>query len=334
MSGHYDAIIHHIDDLYKSIEYEEVEGIRMYSGIEEKTSQMFSGYLSDHKPAGNLTRLKPSTLAANGMFSGVQFEEQEEIETIYLGPEDDQRILRIGCNYGVVENKYSKYAVEKPAEKKSNRGRKPKEKVSKRKVQGSGKYFASQLSFEIYSKSQGKVYNIKLFRNGKVEVPGVCRPDMHDLIEPIKVLENYLHTAFGLPEIRIVYFMSVMRNYKCCITDSNKLIELKMTHEILKKIKKSDNEPGIAEIQNNDERYHGIIVKFVRPISIKPTKKTTVKLLKSGKVNFDGGNSPLEVEQLHRWLDLLITENPQMLYDIRTVQKVSDDDYESLYDSS
>jgi len=333
MSGHYDEIIKNINAQYRGIKYDVIEGIRIYSGIEEGTEKQFYKYLKKHEAKNNITQIKPSTLAANGMFAGVRFDEREEIDALTLTETDDPRIVKIGCNYGVIENRFSKYAIPKVTEKKSNRGRKPKEKIIRRKMQGTGKYFASQLSFEIYSTEQKKIYNIKLFRNGKVEIPGVCRPDMLDLIEPIKVLENYIQEAFGLPEIQIVYFISVMRNYKCCITDKNKLIELRKTYDVLDTIKKGKNDPRIAEIQNNDERYHGIIVKFVRPIIIKPTKKTTVKILKSGKINFDGGNSELEVRQLHRWLDCVFSEYTDILFDIRTTQTISSDDYESLYDS-
>ena len=39
-----------------------------------------------------------------------------------------------------------------------------------------------------------------------------------------------------------------------------------------------------------------------------PIKKTTVKLLKKGKINFDGANSEYEVQELYYWLEYIYTK--------------------------
>ena len=49
-------------------------------------------------------------------------------------------------------------------------------------------------------------------------------------------------------------------------------------------------------------------------------KKTTVKLLKKGKINFDGGNSEYEIEELYYWLQLIYINNPNIIVDIDKIK--------------
>ena len=93
---------------------------------------------------------------------------------------------------------------------------------------------------------------------------------------------------------------------------------------------------NIAEIQNNCERYFGIKIKFYRPVPWKLDKKTTIKILRSGKINFDGGNSEIEIKELYYWLQWIIIKNyKDVIYTNETpnVGSESDTDYSSLYDS-
>ena len=96
------------------------------------------------------------------------------------------------------------------------------------------------------------------------------------------------------------------------------------------------NPMNIAEITSNTDRCFCLIIKFYRPSFNDMTKKTTVKLLKKGKINFDGGNSEQEVEELYYWLENLYIENKaEIMFDINLIQNVSqsdDDDVKSIYD--
>jgi hypothetical protein len=49
-------------------------------------------------------------------------------------------------------------------------------------------------------------------------------------------------------------------------------------------------------------------------------KKTTVKLLKKGKINFDGGNSEFEIEELYYWLQLIYINNPSIIVDVEKIK--------------
>ena len=322
------------------------------------------------------TPLISSTITVKGMFSNILFNEEDLITK--LEQLNGGYILKICCNYGEIINKNPNYVYPEPKIRLSNRGRKPKiKKKSKRKLQGTGKYFSSQITFEIYNSDNNKIYKIKLFRNGGFQIPGVANPDISDLIKPINILKNYLLKYFG-KDIKVEYLISVMRNYICKLKNDKYLIRLNEFENILKNNKKNniktnkmykyindnktniyetlnidlkvieyikdyigevDNKIQLAEIQNNCERYFGLILKFNRPVYWKTNKKTTIKILKSGKINIDGSNSIKESIELYLWLiNLFNSYKDKIIHDsTEEILLDSDTDYSigsgySIYD--
>lgn len=321
------------------------------------------------------TPLVSSTLTIKGAFSNIMFNEQEIINT--LEKPNGGNILKICCNYGEIINENPNYKYPETKKRVSNRGRKPKVRIqSKRKLQGSGKYFSSQITFEIYNDDNDKIYKIKLFRNGGFQIPGGRCPYMTDLIKPIKILQEYLISQFLDADIKVVYLISVMRNYICKLINPHLLIKLNELECILKENKnqnnvinpifdflgnykeqlnnkynvqdntmdyikdyigKYNNEIQITEIQNNCERYFGLIVKFCRPIPWKINKRTTIKILKSGKINIDGSNSIEESIELYLWLiEIFMLYKSKVLHNINDIE-YTDSDYSigsgcSIYD--
>jgi hypothetical protein len=373
----------YINELYENkhdmLNYEIFDGIKIYTGTTEYSKRQLDSrinrYQQDLKTNKILTELLPSTLTAKGTFNNVSFNEEDIIEM--LTKPVGGYILSIGCNYGVIINPSPDYTSPPKKIRTSKRGRKPKNKPkSKRKLQGSGKYFSSQITFEIYNASNKKIYKIKLFRNGGFQVPGVNKPDMSDLIAPIIILRNYLRDEFMDETIDVQYFISVMRNYICKIANSNVLIRLNELETLLKNFKEADstididelcsefdttmleeikkymgsennNTIGIAEIQNNCERYFGLILKFHRPVPWKMNKRTTIKVLRSGKINIDGGNSIEEGLELYYWIEDLFTKyKSTILYDkgdddensdaysVGSAVSIYDDDIEENSDNS
>jgi hypothetical protein len=255
--------------------------------------------------------------------------------------------------------------------KESNRGRKPKEKKkNKRKIQGTGKYFSSQITFEVFNKNNSKIYKIKIFRNGNFQIPGVKTPDMTDLLEPLTCLKKYFNHIID-EDVNISYILSVMRNYTCRVKNIDLTILLDNLEEVFNLEKNSELDTNyniyynlcrkyvnnkfakniiyyldtssidtICEINNNCERYPGLLIKFNKPTPNKENKKLTIKILSSGKINFDGGNSELEVIELYYWLQYIfgkywddIIFDPEKYYHIDNFE--SDDSasgYESIYD--
>jgi hypothetical protein len=174
-------------------------------------------------------------------------------------------------------------------------------------------------------------------------------------------LKTYLETQFQR-SIEVTNFFAVMRNYKCRLVDENSLVNLEKLEKIIEIEKHNSydvlfnsllqhytdkqtktikdmitnyNPMGIAEVTYNTDRCLCLIIKFYRPNKKNPTKKTTVKLLKKGKINFDGGNSEQEIEDLYYWFMYLyikyhkeIIVNPQRIDEM----SLSDCSIESIYD--
>ena len=372
------------------------DGIEIYDGTTEESRVLYKEkiqYFQD-KIKGKerlFNKLQPSTLTARGEMTDIIFNEKDLISN--LTPLDESSsILKIGCNYGELVN--PKF-MPKVIPKKTGRGRKPKEKSqTRRKLQGNGKYFSSQITFiienineekkeseskeseskEIESKTLindiklneyhlNKPFKIKLFRNGVIQVPGIRTSSMLDLVTPVDALRKYLEVNFKHP-IKVRKFIAVMRNYKTSLLNKNYHVNLVKLEELILKEKNDQrnkkfiqymtdfmddthkskineltenyNPMNIAEITYNTDRCFCLIIKFYRPSLGDQTKKTTVKLLKKGKINFDGGNSEQEVEELYTWLeDLYIKYKDEIIFDVNMIQNVdqdSADDNISVYD--
>lgn len=354
---------------YDRLNYNLIDGIKIYTGTTTFSSNIIKKNIDCYKnkilsSQKIFSKLVPSTLTVKGKFTNICFNEEDIID--YLSQPSGGYILKICCNYGVIINESPNYTPPPARTRTSNRGRKPKiKKKTKRKLQGSGKYFSSQITFEIYNKQTNKVYKIKLFRNGGFQVPGVTMPDMSDLILPIKILRDYLREEFIDDNIDVMYFISVMRNYICRISNTNILVRLNELETLFKHQKevsinnslydlvpklnfiKSDdikeyignknNKIGLAEIQNNCERYFGLILKFYRPVIWKMNKRTTIKVLRSGKINIDGSNNIQEAYELYHWLEsIFVMHSTSILYDT-SIEPTLSSDYDvgsgsSVYD--
>jgi hypothetical protein len=257
------------------------------------------------------------------------------------------------------------------------------QKYSRRKILGCGKYFSSQITFEIFGSSSQKIYKIKIFRNGNFQAPGIKNKEMLDIIDPLISLINYLKEQFET-DINIAYIISVMRNYLSNVITKPFISKLKDhngkdkiigTHIFLDRLdikcrqEKNSNyiTPNealqiynilskifnnkiaciiydfcnfttikIAGITNNSEKSGGLLLKFDRPIPEKPNKKMTVKITSTGKINFDGCNSEIEVQELYYWLHNIFRRHyNEIIFNPENINYyISDDDeYDSLYDN-
>jgi hypothetical protein len=251
--------------------------------------------------------LQPSTLTAQGKLefskeSGLklEFHEKNLIDTINIS----QRIARILCNYGEVNN--PNY-VEKKKKKQTNRGRKPKIKNRiNRKNQGNGKYFNSQITFWIASQDEDKpekYYKIKLFRNGTIEIPGGLKPDMSDVRSAVEVVCDAVAECF-VEDVQITKLYPIMRNYKFSLMDENNRVNIAKLYNIFTELKEMQDDlvKNITEIKYNIERYPGLIIKFATPIPRNEQKQTTIKMFHSGKVNIDGANTPECAHYYYQWI--------------------------------
>jgi hypothetical protein len=346
--------------------YREIDGIKIYDGITAKKMHEYKNridYLISKKKENMFTPLQPSTLTASGRLSNILIMEEDFIKH---APMPTGSILKICCNFGKKINPDYKSPVRA---KTSQRGRKPKNKLpKKRRVQGSGEYFNSQVTFYIRVPDKNE-YLIKLFRNGTFQVPGVQNPAMTDLVQPVLILRDYLRSTFDRNDINVIDFRALMRNYKCRIINAAKYrIYVDKLEQFINMEKYSDrnrefvdrfckhltdddiskdmrefignyNPMNMAEITYNIDRSGSLVPKFYRPTKIDANKKITVKLLKKGKINFDGGISQEEIEELYHWFEYIYEKyKKEIMCDIETIKDHEDSDeetykeYESIYD--
>lgn len=294
-------------------EFITVQDIRIYTGLTTKTRIAMQQNIDRYRAAiaeraimcpeiPRLSELCSSTITAQGCISNIAFNEEELIKRI---PAPTGNILFIGCNFGELVNEEFKASV---MGKVMATARRPKPKLKpKRIMKGSGKYFGSQMTFDIRNAENQHTYKIKLFRTGVFQVPHVRSPDMHDLCGPITTLLEYLRPIFGA-DITVTDFKAVMRNYKSELRSPQLFVDLQQMNRVLHELKDLDGFPmlelqglrlGIAEITYNVDRHASLLVKFNRPTAQDSTKQTTIKLIKSGKINFDGGSNRMEIEELY-----------------------------------
>jgi flagellar basal body rod protein FlgF len=173
----------------------------------------------NYKTIGTMPSVNLITIC--GRFSNLLFKEEEMIK--YLKPTAE--IPMICCNFGEVKFENFEYSTEKP--KKSNRGRKKKPKPEKkRKVQGNGKYFQSQISFIIpyilprelletkkfkdlipagttindQPIAAPKPFKLKVFRTGVITLADVKQQTLEIAIEKLKLVAEIFNTAIKRAE--------------------------------------------------------------------------------------------------------------------------------------
>ena len=114
-----------------------------------------------------LALVRPSTITVGGRFTGVILDDRTDVPKFRA----EKPILLIGSNFAkqIAEG----YTLPTAEVKTSNRGRKPKVKDRKKRCQGNGKYFNSQISFFVahpHPKNAAKIYKCKIFRNGVFQI--------------------------------------------------------------------------------------------------------------------------------------------------------------------
>jgi hypothetical protein len=192
----------------------------VFGSQEDRQKKLLEYQAEDHL----FSEIRNSTSCVDGNLDGVEFHEEDMTQLLdpNLAIHGCERVVVVDSNYGkYVRDGYAGVGIKKI---KSNRGRKPKQKEKTgRKVQGNGSKFNSCIQFTILGTVPGeeqrqKEYKIKVFRNGKFQIPGVLTEDMSDADQPLKDLVNYLG-AYFLDDVSLVRIAPVMRNYKFNLLD-------------------------------------------------------------------------------------------------------------------
>jgi hypothetical protein len=330
-----------------------IDNIKIYDGTTNRIRIDYNKKIKYLKSTLNnkliLSNLKTSTLTVKGKMSNILFDEKILIKQLSI---PTGYINKIKSKYGTLIN--PEYKEQEPP-KPSTRGRKPDKKKEK-------KFFNTQITFYI-AKEPKNIYIIKLFRNGVFQVSGIKFKTMSDLIPIANILKEYLILNIK-KDIQIIEFKAVMRNYKCHIKNSNSLISLKKMENLLKQEKQNANYNYIIDalIQDNikSETYNllkeyisgynlmniaeityisgkSLNIKLYRHKPDHLEKKITIKIYIKGKINFDGFNSQIEVEEAYYWLNYIFKKYENIiLIDKNSIKNEAeeDTDKESIYDDN
>lgn len=134
----------------------------------------------------NDTEIILSTLTIECKFSNVKFNIKNIIDIFKL----DKNIIKIGCNYGELISDEYKQIIENNSSN-VKLGRKKDAKIKR--------YFNSQITFILLSdfkknnNEKKYYYNVKLFSNGRIQIPGVITEEISNIVPDIKILLEYFN---------------------------------------------------------------------------------------------------------------------------------------------
>lgn len=92
------------DSMLPFIEYETIEDIKVYNGVQiDKRSRITNNteFYKKITPHNLFSPLQPSTITSRGDFSNIDFHESEFIKILSI-PSHESKILKIVCNYGEI----------------------------------------------------------------------------------------------------------------------------------------------------------------------------------------------------------------------------------------
>lgn len=223
---------------------------------------------------------------------------EAQISNVYFMEEDltakmetNKYMVIVRSNYG--SKKWPGYVIPE-VERKSNRGRKRKEKkVKARKCQGDGREFNSQVSPWVRARdTDTKVYKFKLFRTGKIQLPGVQQHLIDDVITCARRVEKaanlYLHG--GQPISRLTYITHVMKNYKFRVKCSPaEILDLAALRDIVAAPPEGcPPRPDIHMIKYSRQDSK-MSVLLSTPMLHKPDKNVRINAFLRGRINILGG---------------------------------------------
>jgi hypothetical protein len=226
----------------------------------------------------------PTTYTMEGFASHLQFHE----ETIMCRLEPDANVVEFRSNYG--RKTYAWYYATPKVKTPRVKAKQGKE----RKKQGDGSEFNSQMTFIVRQEiiqpalrwSQDippdpPIYKFKVFRTGRIQIPGVTPGDICKVIDKTRCVTAILAAAVGV-ESELVSMNAVMKNYKFqLVLERGQLINLPRLVELLSGAPR-------AHMFVHSREYNKLSLKYKTPIASKPEKLTRIHIFLSGKIDVLG----------------------------------------------
>lgn len=230
-----------------------------------------------------------STMTLDGIITNVKFDKVDAINHLAV----TGSVVEIGCNYGyMILEEYKTMSCYKDRMTKKN---KRVQQNSSRK-QGLGTHFNSQVTFTIVSeKDTVNSYQVKLFTNGRVQIPGIGKLSKRndELLEDIlSIMVSYIASYPGVlmlnpkKPVDVDYLCPILQNYKSItlladdcthetliVTENGKRFQLVPSLDLaalercIIAFKSVHRTPiPIDSITFNPERYSGMLIKFSTPL--------------------------------------------------------------------
>lgn len=272
----------------------------------------------------------PTTTTMEGYLTHVQFHESNLIRLLRT----TDKIVNIRCNWE--DLKHPNYKEYKKL-KLSNRGRKKKPKVESKKYSNTADFshfdeFHSQITFNVLPKwvnvsqsSESIVipnYKYKIFRNGKIQLPGAHPKHTDDILycidEIIKLLNETMHQSQNV--ITVTNLNPVMKNYKFTVNiPDNYILDLLVLKKLLmsdkinnlpnKFINKTNIMQPMLHIIQYSRQTTKLSIKFLTPLLKRGNKQTLVNIFPSGKINILGALDFIYTDDICRYLHHVFANN-------------------------
>jgi len=213
--------------------------------------------------------------------------------------------------------------VHKTKEKKTNRGRKPKD---KKLHKNTGTHMNSCTSIYISPKQLNKQYIIKCFHKESVQIPGILYYDCSDASIILNILLETLKIDLNKPFLKLSEIKRIQVNYKFQVNISRPdySINLYRLHKIIENIYNQQNElwnspnpinndnfleskqlllqsPQIKEVIFTGNETH-VMVRMYSPRKSKISRTTRIEIYRMGNVVFQGCHSQKYAEAFHKFI--------------------------------
>jgi len=301
------------------------------------------------------TELTHSTGSVKFRLTNVSFRDEKLIKRIQKLQDSDKfdiadanttdaQILKIGCNFGeIILPGYKERITKIPT---TNRGRKrSKANKNKRKVQGTGKYFNSQLTFEVkldllpfevYTNTKKRkidlnsyeldkkdrledgeyrvksyIYKVKIFRNGKGQIPGLRTEDDEEIRKVLRPIKNFFSMYFDV-KVKSTDFYRFIQNYKSEIL-GNYEYEIQKLQNFFKSLDNGEHPKRIFRVKAST--HSKLLVYFNTPIEQDPKKTTNLTIYRKGSVNIDGAINRESANRILKYFTNILKKHNKFLYD-------------------
>lgn len=248
-----------------------------------------------------------TTVTVVGAYANIKMMEEDWIK--YMST--NRHILVCSCNFGRIV--YDKYTPPPRKEK-------AKKKKSDRKVQGNGSEFNSQITLFANAEphlftdddiipTNTPVFKFKLFRNGKIQLPGGRKEVIDNIVDATRYIEAYCNRIFNpsvvdlLKLIKVINVNISMKNYKFIIKlGENQIVNLERLKELFTSYKiRGETSIGVFDIIPNGSLTN-LSIEFNTPVYGNDDKHMRMTIEKSGKVNIKGA---LYIDYTTQAFDLL-----------------------------